>query len=36
METRFGAETEGMAYLEIQPPNLDNIDAVKKYRLTRT
>ncbi|MBX8814663.1 hypothetical protein HBA91_18770 [Ochrobactrum sp. MR34] len=44
METRFGAETEGMAiqslpYLGIQPiylqpPNLHNIDEVKKCMLT--
>jgi len=44
METKFGAETEGMAIqslphlelqsLYIQPPKLDNIDEAKKCMLT--
>jgi len=44
METKFGAETEGMAIqslpylgihpIYIQPPNSDNIADAKKYMLT--
>jgi len=44
METKFGAETEGIAIqslshmriqpIYIQPPNLDNIDEAKKCMLT--